>query len=129
MKFKDAYIKMLEGDKIQRPGFKGYWFIDSVSGKLIIKLANGNEIKEGDLSLTVQNTLAEDWFVMSDTDCCADLCKYVPEINGKVNTPNNDYEYIVTPDSCADDLKHFYTSHNTSETKKESKKTKTYLKG
>lgn len=64
MKFKDAYIKMLEGYKIARPGFKGFWYIDSVTGKTIIHLANNTEITEGDLSLTIQSTLAEDWEVV-----------------------------------------------------------------
>lgn len=63
MKFEQAYIEMLKGKKIKRPCFKGYWFIDGVSGKLVIHLANGENIDNGDLDLTVRNTLAEDWEV------------------------------------------------------------------
>ena len=61
MKFADAYMQMLKGKKITRPCFKGYWYINGTTGKFHIHLASGEEITEGDLSLTVQNTLAEDW--------------------------------------------------------------------
>lgn len=85
MTFKEAYIKMLEGKKIKRPHFKGYWYIDGVCGKLTIHLESGEEIIEGNLSLTVQNTLAEDWEVIFE----------VPRIEGKgvVKFP----EYFYTP--------------------------------
>lgn len=63
MTFKDAYQKMLEGKKITRPCFKGYWFIDGVTNKLTIHLASGEEITEGALDHTVRNTFAEDWQV------------------------------------------------------------------
>lgn len=63
MKFEQAYIEMLKGKKVKRPDFKGYWFIDAVSGKLTIHLANGKEIDTGDLDLTARNILAEDWEV------------------------------------------------------------------
>lgn len=63
MKFEHAYIEMLKGRKIKRPQFKGYWFIDAISGKLIIHLANGEEIDQGELDLTIRNVLAEDWEV------------------------------------------------------------------
>lgn len=63
MKFDLAYQYMLKGERIKRPSFKGYWFIDGVSGKLTIHLANGTEINEGDLGLTVLNTLADDWMI------------------------------------------------------------------
>ena len=64
MKFNEAYVAMLKGKKIKRPCFKGYWYINGVNGKLTIRLADGTEITEGELWLTVQNTLAEDWEVM-----------------------------------------------------------------
>ena len=64
MKFSEAYLEMLKGKKIKRPCFKGYWYIDGVSGKLVIHLANGEEIIEGELGLTVKNCLAEDWEVI-----------------------------------------------------------------
>ena len=63
MKFEQAYMEMLKGKKIKRPEFKGYWFIDSVSGKVVIHLANNDEITSGDLDLTLRNSLAEDWEV------------------------------------------------------------------
>lgn len=61
MKFSDAYIEMLKGYKMTRPCFKGYWYVNGKSGKLVIHLENGDEITEGDLTLTAQNTIAEDW--------------------------------------------------------------------
>lgn len=64
MTFKDAYQKMLEGKKITRPCFKGYWFIDGVTNNLVIHLADGREIIEGLLDHTVRNTLADDWLVV-----------------------------------------------------------------
>lgn len=63
MKFEQAYMEMLKGKKIKRSCFKGYWFIDGVSGKVKIHLANAEEIIEGDLDLTLRNVLAEDWEV------------------------------------------------------------------
>lgn len=71
MKFQNAYVEMLKGNKIARPCFKGYWYIDGKDGDVVIHLANGTEIKEGNLSLTIQNTLAEDWDIVNDSDCCA----------------------------------------------------------
>ena len=64
MTFKSAYLKMLEGKKIARPCFKGYWFIDGVTGLLTIHLADGKEIIEGLINHTVKNTLADDWQVV-----------------------------------------------------------------
>lgn len=64
MKFEQAYIEMLKGRKVKRPAFKGYWFIDAVTGKLLIHLASGEEIDTGDLDITARNVLAEDWEVM-----------------------------------------------------------------
>ena len=64
MTFKEAYQKMLEGKKIARPCFKGYWFIDGVTNKLTIHLASGEEITEGALDHAVRNSLAYDWQVV-----------------------------------------------------------------
>lgn len=64
MTFKEAYQKMLEGKKIARPCFKGYWFIDGVTNLLVIHLADDKEIIEGLLDHTVRNTLADDWQVV-----------------------------------------------------------------
>ena len=61
MKFSDAYIEMLKGHKMTRPCFKGYWYVNGKIGKLVIHLESGDEITEGDLTLTIQNTIAEDW--------------------------------------------------------------------
>lgn len=63
MTFKEAYMKLLAGYKIKRPNWEGYWFMSDVNGKLNIKLANGDIITEGDLTLTVANTLADDWII------------------------------------------------------------------
>jgi len=63
MKFEQAYMEMLKGKKIKRPCFKGYWFIDGITGKVGIHLASGDEIMEGDFDLTLRNVLAEDWEV------------------------------------------------------------------
>ena len=61
MNFKNAYYMMLQGKKIKRPCFKGYWFINGVTGKVIIHCRDGKEITEGDFDLTLKNVLAEDW--------------------------------------------------------------------
>lgn len=66
MKFLDAYTQMLKGKKITRPCFKGHWELDGVTGELVITLASGEIVTEGNLGLTVQNTLAEDWKVISE---------------------------------------------------------------
>lgn len=61
MDFKKAYNLMLEGKRISRPCFKGYWYIDGVTGEFKIHLKDGDEITEGNLGHTVLNTLATDW--------------------------------------------------------------------
>lgn len=61
MKFYDAYNLMLKGKRIKRKDFAGYWYLNAVTGKLTIHLAAGEEITIGDLGLTIQNSLAEDW--------------------------------------------------------------------
>lgn len=67
MNFNEAYQKMLEGKKIKRPDWKGYWFIDSKDNKFKIKLAGG-EIKENKFTQeTIKNTAANDWEVVEET--------------------------------------------------------------
>lgn len=66
MQFKEAYIKMLEGKKIKRPAFEGYWYIHAQTGQLVIHLKDGKEITSGNLSLTAKNCIAEDWEVCDD---------------------------------------------------------------
>ena len=110
MKFEYAYSEMLKGKKIKRPCFKGYWYVDGITGKLTIHLANGSEITEGDLGLTVTNVLAEDWFVYEDYEEVISVRKdkrlleggrgnFYPEI-----TPRETFEYYpchntLTPDT------------------------------
>ena len=66
MNFNEAYQKMLEGKKIKRPGWKGYWFIDSKDNKFKIKLAGG-EIKENKFTQeTIKNTAADDWEIVEE---------------------------------------------------------------
>lgn len=66
MNFNEAYQKMLEGKKIKRPDWKGYWFIDSKDNKFKIKLAGG-EIKENKFTQeTIKNTAADDWEIVEE---------------------------------------------------------------
>lgn len=99
MIFKEAYLRMLEGCKIKRPCFKGYWYIDGVNGKLTIKLQTGQEITEGSLDLTVKNCLAEDWEVVIEEpkvrsvnklDKIFDISpdKYITLVEGNESTGN-----------------------------------------
>lgn len=64
MNFEEAYMKMLEGHKIARPCFKGYWYINGVTGKPTIHTADGDELTSGDLSITLPNVLAKDWIIL-----------------------------------------------------------------
>lgn len=64
MDFKQAYAEMLKGKKVKRPCFEGYWFIDGYKGNFTIHCRTGEEITEGNLGLTVLNTLATDWVVV-----------------------------------------------------------------
>ena len=85
MNFNEAYQKMLEGKKIKRPDWKGYWFIDSKDNKFKIKLAGG-EIKENKFTQeTIKNTAADDWEVMEEPKkkigelgCCDIACENCP---------------------------------------------------
>ncbi len=61
--FKKAYMKMVEGKKIARPSFNGWWFMDKYS-RIIIHDQYDNEIQNGDITITVTNTLANDWEVI-----------------------------------------------------------------
>jgi hypothetical protein len=66
MIFRDAYMKMLEGKKIKRPCFVGFWYLDGKEGDLKIHLENGEEINSGNLRHTVMNCLAHDWEVVEE---------------------------------------------------------------
>ena len=61
--FKKAYMRMVEGKKISRPCFNGWWFMDKYS-RITIHDQHDNEILEGDITITVTNTLANDWEVI-----------------------------------------------------------------
>ena len=63
LSFKEAYMRMVEGKKISRPCFMGWWFMNHES-KVIIHDRYANELKEGDITNTVTNTLANDWEVI-----------------------------------------------------------------
>lgn len=66
MNFNEAYQKMLEGKKIKRPDWKGYWFIDNKDNKFKIKLAGG-EIKENKFTQeTIKNAAANDWEIVEE---------------------------------------------------------------
>lgn len=99
MKFSDAYIEMLKGYKMTRPCFKGYWYINGKSGKLVIHLENGNEITEGDLTLTAQNTIAEDWDHYFEPICSLSRyfddysSNYPTEIESDSATADEEYDY------------------------------------
>lgn len=62
--FKQAFQKMLEGKKIARPSFIGFWYIDSFDGKMKIHDRFGNTLERVDMTITVINTLANDWEVI-----------------------------------------------------------------
>ena len=64
--FREAYNLMLSGKAVRRHGWSGYWYLDPVSGKLTICLADGSRITSGDFGLSVQNTLADDWECVVD---------------------------------------------------------------
>ena len=64
MNFEAAYVAMLKGCKIRRAGWLGYWYLNGVTGKLTIHLADGKEIVRGDIGQTIMNTLASDWEII-----------------------------------------------------------------
>ena len=66
MKFNEAYLEMLKGNKIKRPAFEGYWFINGQTNQVTIHLKDDREITKGNLTLTVANCLAEDWEICND---------------------------------------------------------------
>ena len=59
MNFKQAYSKLLEGKKIRRKGWKGYYVLD----KNIIFSADGTAI----LGINVESALADDWEVIEES--------------------------------------------------------------
>lgn len=64
MNFNQAYQEMLNGKKIRRPGWRGYWFIEG--GKVKIKLKTGKIIENDFNQETITNTLADDWEVINE---------------------------------------------------------------
>ena len=66
MTFREAYLKMLQGYKVTRPGWKGYWYFNGRIGKIVIHLAEGSDVIEGDFTLCLQNALAEDWATLDE---------------------------------------------------------------
>lgn len=65
MNFKEAYQKMLEGKKVKRPDWKGYWFIEN--DKIKIYLKDGNIKLNNFTQETIINTLADDWEIVGET--------------------------------------------------------------
>lgn len=65
MLFANAYNEMLKGNKIARAGWKGYWYINSQTGELVIHKTSGEELvnTSDNLKQTIENTLAEDWYI------------------------------------------------------------------
>lgn len=66
MNFKQAYAKMIEGKKIARFSFLGFWYIDPFDGKMKIHDRFGNTIEKVDMTITVINILANDWYVVAE---------------------------------------------------------------
>jgi hypothetical protein len=66
MKFNEASLEMLKGNKIKRPAFEGYWYINGQTGQVTIHLKADKEITKGNLTLTIKNCIAEDWVVCND---------------------------------------------------------------
>jgi hypothetical protein len=66
MNFEAAYAAMLKGYKIRRAGWLGYWYLNGVTGKLTIHLADGKEIVRGDIGQSIMNALASDWEVVDE---------------------------------------------------------------
>ena len=64
MNFKEAYQKMLEGKKVRRKDWLGYWFIED--GKVKIYLKDGNIKFNNFTQETIANTLADDWEVVEE---------------------------------------------------------------
>ena len=62
--FRKAFDEMLKGKKIARPSFEGFWYIDSFDGKIKIHDRFGNTLEKVDMTITLVNTLAEDWMVI-----------------------------------------------------------------
>ena len=62
MNFKEAYQKMLEGNKVRRKSWLGYWFIEN--NKVKIYLKDGNIKFNNFTQETIANTLADDWEVI-----------------------------------------------------------------
>lgn len=65
MTFKEAYKEMLEGQKVRRHAWKGYWFIED--NKIKIHLKDGNTIFDNFTQETITNTLQEDWEVVEES--------------------------------------------------------------
>lgn len=62
--FRKAFDEMLKGKKIARPSFEGFWYIDSFDGKMKIHDRFGNTLEKVDMTITIVNTLVEDWMVV-----------------------------------------------------------------
>ena len=98
MEFKLAYEYMLKGEKIKRPCFKGYWYIDGVNGKLTIHLANGTDICEGELGLTVVNCLANDWVVFREEPHCPSKARKATEDDEIIKILDDFFEKYIEKD-------------------------------
>ena len=68
MKFMQAYVEMLKGKKVTRPGFPGYWYISPKTSLISIKLYNEiDEFENDEIGFIVNHVLAEDWEVLKNT--------------------------------------------------------------
>lgn len=63
MNFKDDYFKMLEGKKVKRKDWQGFWKINAQTGKIEIHSKQG-KVEELDLNLTITSTFAKDFEIV-----------------------------------------------------------------
>lgn len=64
MNFASACNKMLQGYRVRRRGWRGYWYLDG-DQSFVIHLAAGEELRSGNFtSETLWDTLADDWEVV-----------------------------------------------------------------
>ena len=66
MTFAEAFKAMLEGRKIKRPVFNGYWYLHPETGVATIHLSNDKEITYGNLNVTIKNCAATDWEIVEE---------------------------------------------------------------
>lgn len=87
--FKEAFKLLLEGKKIKRKEWFGYWVLSAEKDTIYIHCDGGSilDIKEGDILYSIRNMVCEDWEIATVEN--SEVLE-IEETNNKIKSGGND---------------------------------------